>query len=68
MPASKKYTIEELYRLGQLSPSVIKYRDINDKVAQLRKSGMSRGAAIKQVARDLGVCFKTVYNSQNKGL
>ena len=65
---SKKYTLEELYRKGQLSSSVIKYRDINDKVAQLRKSGMTRGNAIKLVAKELGCSLKTIYNAQQKGL
>lgn len=59
----KKYTLEELYRKGLISPCIINYREINDKIRQLVATRMKRGEAVRKVADELGITVQTVYNS-----
>ena len=59
----KKYTLSELYRNGLLSPAIMNYKEINDKVRQLEATRMKRGEAVRIVASELGVSIQTVYNS-----
>lgn len=59
----KKYTLEELYRKGLISPCIINYREINDKIRQLEATRMKRGKAVRKVAEELGITVQTVYNS-----
>lgn len=58
-----KYTLTELYKLGLLSPAILNYREINDKVRQLEATRMKRGEAVRLVAGELGISIQTVYNS-----
>ena len=59
----KKYTLEELYRKGLISPCIINYREINDKIRQLKATGMKNGKAVRKVAKELGITTRTIYNS-----
>lgn len=59
----KKYTLEELYRKGLISPCIINYREINDKIRQLVATRMKHGEAVRKVADELGITVQTVYNS-----
>jgi len=59
----KKYGLIELYRKGLISESVINYREINDKIRQLKASRVKPGDAVRIVAKELGITTRTVYNA-----
>ena len=62
----KAYTIEQLFNAGIISAKAHFYIDVHDKVKSLMKATrLSKGKAIKEVARNLNITPRTIYNAMN---
>ena len=62
----KLFTIDELFNAGIISAKAHFYIDVTDKVKSLiLATKMSKGRAIKEVAKNLNITSRTVYNAIN---
>lgn len=53
----------ELYNKGLVSHKPIIQLEINNKVEQLLKIGLTKTKAVSKIALDLGVCERTIYRA-----
>ncbi len=58
-----RYTLEELYRKGFINASVINYKNIINKVDQMKATGMNKSSAVKYVADMQKITIQTVYKA-----
>ena len=62
----KLFTIDQLFNAGIISAKAHFYIDVTDKVQSLILAGkLSKGKAIKEVAKSLNITPRTIYNAIN---